>query len=231
MKIKFNILILFLFFQTAIFSQLQSHKAEVSSQNKVNYLLYTPIQKQNSYPLVVFLHGGGQSGSDINLVKKHGLPKLISEGRNFPFYVFAPQNPNKLGLWDDQIINTMVDRLVDSLPINRKQIYLTGLSRGGDGIWRMAINNPNKYAALISVCAANIPIVYLSWTPNLPVWFFHGEKDNIVPVEQTKKAYEKLKKVNPKTKLTLYPEADHDSWTKTFENNEIYDWLLSHHLE
>ncbi|WP_445733952.1 carboxylesterase family protein [Mariniflexile sp.] len=231
MKKELLLILTILFFNPSLFAQLKSFETEVTSKENMKFYLYTPIEKQDVYPLVVFLHGGGQSGSDLNLVKEHGLPKLINEGKNFPFYVFAPQNPNKNGLWDDKVINKMVDHLVDSLSIDTKRIYLTGLSRGGDGIWRMAVNNPNKYAAMLSVCAANIPMVYINWVPNLPVWFFHGEKDSIVPVEQTIQAYEKLKQFNPDAKLTLYPNADHDSWTETFENDAIFIWLLSHKLK
>ncbi len=197
----------------------------------MNFYLYSPAPDKESYPLVVFLHGGGESGDDIELVKRHGFPKLISEGRDFPFYVFAPQNPYLQGLWDDRMVNHMVDKLVDSLNVDVKRIYLVGLSRGGNGIWRLAINNPDKYAAMISICAASIPIQYLKRTPLLPVWFFHGEKDTAVPVAQTIQAYERMKQLNSNVRITLYPEAGHNSWTQTFNNDEIYTWLLSHRLK
>ncbi len=219
--------IAFMSFSTALHAQLQSLETSVSQTEKMNYLLYTPPQQKASYPLMVFLHGGGEGGDDIELVKKHGPPKLIAQGRDFPFYMFAPQNPYKKGLWDDQLVDKMVDKLVDSLNIDTTRIYLVGMSRGGYGVWQMAINHPDKYAAMISVCAATIPMVYVTWISPMPVWLFHGEKDELVPVEQTVEAYKKMKPTNPNVKLTLYPEAKHNSWIATFENEAVYQWLLS----
>ena len=195
----------------------------------MNFLLYAPAEQQNALPLVVFLHGGGESGDDIEKVKTHGLPKLISEGRDFPFYVFAPQNPYEQGFWDDRTVDAMVDNLVDSLAIDTARIYLVGMSRGGYGVWRMAMNHPNKYAAMVAICPASIPVPYLSRVSSLPIWLFHGEQDDVVPVQQTVAAHEILKEINPNAKLTLYPEANHDSWTQTFENDAVYEWLLSQH--
>jgi predicted peptidase len=211
-------------------AQLVPLSVTINHHQKINYLLYTPSLQKASSPLVVFLHGGGESGDDLNLVKRHGLPKLIAQGRDFPFHVLAPQNPYKKGFWDDRMIDEMVDDLIDSLNIDKNKIYLVGMSRGGYGVWRMAINNPDKYAAMISICAAAIPIQYTTRVSTMPIWFFHGQKDDAIPVEQTIAAYEKMKTNNSKVKMTLYPEAKHDSWTETFENDEIYDWLLSHSL-
>jgi predicted peptidase len=212
-------------------AQLEAVETELLRTQKINYLLYTPTGNQAPYPLVVFLHGGGEGGDDIELVKKHGLPKLIAQGRDFPFYVFAPQNPHINGLWDDRMVNELVDELVRTLPIDTTRIYLAGLSRGGYGVWQLAINNPHKYAAMISICAANIPVNYIKNVSSLPVWFFHGEKDVVIPVQQTIEAYEIMKALKPETRLTIYPEANHDSWTQTFENDEVYHWLLLQRLE
>lgn len=227
---KLVLLFLSLSWTSTIFAQLSSHKKEVTNSTEIQYLLYTPKQNQDLYPLVVFLHGGAESDKDLSISKKHGIPKRIAEGKDFPFYVFAPLNPNKKGLWDDRTIHNMAMNLADSLPIDKNRIYLAGLSRGGDGIWRMAVNQPNTYAAMISVCAADIPMIYLKWAKKLPVWFFHGEKDAVVPVEQTKAAYKAFKKLNPNTKLTIYPDAKHDSWTETYNNEAVYTWLLQQHL-
>ncbi|KAB1069426.1 alpha/beta hydrolase [Tamlana haliotis] len=230
MNYKSLFLLLIIFFTGKSFAQLQPYTTEANTQEIYQYLLYTPNKKQEQYPLVVSLHGGANSDTDLNIVKIHGIPKRIAEGKDFPFYVFAPLNPNKKGLWNGRQIHQMVMKLADSLPIDKKRIYLTGLSRGGEGIWRVAVNHPDTYAAMLSVCAADIPMIYIKWAKNLPVWFFHGEKDAVVPVEQTKDAYKILKKLNPKTKLTIYPHATHDSWTETYNNEAVYSWLLEQHL-
>jgi len=231
MKNIFVLLIAFSMSPAGATAQLKAVETELVRTEKMNYLLYTPTGTQSQYPLVVFLHGGGEGGNDIELVKKHGLPKLIAQGRDFPFYVFAPQNPHINGLWDDRMVDKLVDELVHRHNIDTTRIYLAGLSRGGYGVWQMAINHPHKYAAMISICAATIPINYLKNVSGLPVWFFHGEKDDVIPVQQTLQAYETMKVLNPKTRITIYPAANHDSWTQTFENEEIYNWLLLQRLE
>lgn len=211
-------------------AQLDVERSIVAEKDSLNYLLYTPKDTLNKMPLVVFLHGGGEGGTDLELVKTHGLPKLISEGKEFPFYMFAPQNRHVKGLWDDRLIHSKTMELADSLKIDKRRIYLVGMSRGGDGVWRMAVNNPKTYAGLISICAASIPYIYLKNDPALPVWFFHGEKDMVVPVEQTIEAYTRMRQLNENVELTLYPEVNHECWTITFENEEIYSWLLSQQL-
>lgn len=230
MKNTFTILLICLV-QIPLFAQMKVEKTALEQKDSLNYLLYTPKDTVNAMPLVVFLHGGGEGGTEIELVKKHGLPKLISEGRDFPFFVFAPQNRYKNGLWNDRLIHAKTMKLADSLNVDKSRIYLVGMSRGGDGVWRMAVNNPNTYAALISICAASIPYIYLKNDEFLPVWFFHGEKDMIVPVEQTIEAYTRMRQLNENVELTLYPEVNHDCWTITFNNDEIYEWMLSHSLK
>lgn len=228
---KLHVAVLFCFVQMALFAQMRAERTVFNQKDSLNYYLYTPKDSIQNLPLVVFLHGGGEGGINIEAVKAHGIPKLISEGKNFPFYVFAPQNRDLNGFWNDRLIHSKTIALADSLKVDKKRIYLVGMSRGGDGVWRMALNNPNTYAALISVCSASIPYVYLANDPNLPVWFFHGEKDMVVPVEQTIEAYTRMRQLNENVSLTLYPEVNHDCWTITFQNEEIYEWMLSHSLE
>ncbi|GAB5409434.1 MAG: prolyl oligopeptidase family serine peptidase [Balneolaceae bacterium] len=220
-------LVLFLLISSNAFTQPTSLETKVAITTPLQYLLYSPVDIEEKSPLVVFLHGGGEGGTDIEKVKIHGIPKLISEGKKFHFYMIAPQNPYLRGLWDDREVDKLIDEVVNTHNVDPDRIYLVGMSRGGYGVWRMAINNPGKYAAMISVCAASIPSIYTNRVENLPVWFFHGEKDNVVPVEVSINAYNKMKANNQNVKLTLYPEAGHDSWTETFLNDEIYEWLLS----
>ncbi|MFY0689611.1 MAG: dienelactone hydrolase family protein [Cyclobacteriaceae bacterium] len=225
-----GLLLVYVLSHVAVNAQLQAYKSSARGES-FNFLLYEPQDVSSATPLVVFLHGGGEGGDNVELVKKHGLPKLIDQGRSFPFYMLAPQSPYESGFWDDRMVDEMVDRLVDSLNIDVKRIYLTGLSRGGYGVWRMAVNNPKKYAAMISVCAASIPLPYVRRLSHLPVWLFHGDADPVIPTEQSVQAYELMKPNNDKVKLTIYPGVGHDSWVNAFEKEPIYEWLLSQKLE
>lgn len=209
-------------------AQQKAYTIKVKNQSEMNYLLYQPKEMDGEAPLLVFLHGGGEGGNNIEAVKKNGPPKLIEEGREFPFYVLSPQNPYEKGFWDDRAVMELVNKIVKKYNIDKKRIYLSGLSRGGYGAWRLAMNNPDSFAAMIVVCAASSPTVYANWIKDIPVWMFHGEKDNVVPVSESIQMKEALMNVGADVKLTLYPEAGHDAWTETFNNEKVFDWLLEH---
>lgn len=208
--------------------QQKEFSVKIKNQTKINYLLYEPKNIEGEVPLLVFLHGGGEGGDDIENVKKNGPPLLIENGKEFPFYVLSPQNPYVKGFWDDRIVMELVNNIVSKYNIDKNRIYLAGLSRGGYGAWRLAMNNPDRFAAMLVICAACSPTVYAGWVKDIPIWIFHGEKDNVVPVSESMKMADALKAVGADIKLTLYPEANHDSWTKTFNNDEVYEWLLKH---
>ncbi len=214
-----------------ILAQMNSYSTAVERSEKMNFLFYHPEKELDSYPLVVFLHGGGESGDSVELLKKNGIPRYISEGKEYPFYMFAPQNPYRSGLFDSRMIDFMIDQLVDTLSlVDTTRIYLVGMSRGGNAAWMSAVNNPGKYAALLSICAASIPINYLRRAGPIPVWFFHGEDDPVIPVTHTLEAYESLKQHNPNLKLTIYPGVRHGAWVPALEDEEVYEWLLAQSL-
>jgi acetyl esterase/lipase len=123
-----------------LFPAISSAQQEVRTQRQnehepLRYLFYSPAGDEddagNMYPLVLFLHGGGEGGSEIETVKKHGLPKLIEAGKEFPFYVVSPQNPSETRFWDDQQLIRLIDEVIENHPIDESRVYLTGLSRGG----------------------------------------------------------------------------------------------------
>jgi len=209
-------------------AQQKAYSVKVKNLSEMNYLLYEPRAIKEKVPLLVFLHGGGESGDNIEVVKKHGPPKLIDAGKEFPFYVLSPQNPYEKGFWDDRAVMELVDKIVKNNNVDENRIYLAGLSRGGYGAWRLAMNNPDKFAAMIVVCAASSPKGYANWIKHIPVWIFHGEKDRVVPVSESMQMAETLKDLGANVKLTLYPEADHDSWTETFNNDAVYEFLLNY---
>ena len=197
----------------------------------VRYLLYVPKTAANeSLPLVLFLHGGGEGGGDIEKVKKHGLPKLIEAGKEFPFIVVSPQNPSKTEFWDDQQLIRLLDELETELPVDPSRIYLTGLSRGGFGAWRLAIQNPHRFAALVPICGGG-PAPYAKRLKHLPVWSFHGAKDQVIPIQESRRMVDALRAAGGNVKFTIYPEAKHDAWTETYNNPELYQWLLMQRRE
>ncbi|MEM6688554.1 MAG: prolyl oligopeptidase family serine peptidase [Planctomycetota bacterium] len=175
--------------------------------------------------MMLFLHGGGEGGEDLVKVLKHGPPKLAAGGKPFEFLMVAPQNPSLTQHWDDQRLMQLVEKVEAEERIDPERIYLAGLSRGAYGVWRLAIQNPDKFAAMIAVCGGG-DAPYVKRLKSLPIWVFHGAKDNVIPIGESEQMVAGLKKVGGNIRFTVYPDAKHDSWTETYANEEVYRWLL-----
>jgi len=192
----------------------------------MNYLLYLPkdYDQKPSWPLLLFLHGMGERGDNLDLVKKHGPPKLIAEGKEFPFIVLSPQCA--MGHWWETFeLKVLLDEIVQKYKVDQDRIYLTGLSMGGFGTWSLAAYQPNRFAALAPICGGGEPQL-ARWLKHIPVWAFHGAKDPLVPVERSKQMVEALEKNGGIAKLTIYSDAGHDSWTEAYADPQLYEWLL-----
>ena len=214
--------------QSAAARQQAKHfEKEVNVKVKIDYLLYLPVghgSDQKFWPLVLFLHGAGESGDDLNKVKKHGPPKLIEQGKNFPFIVVSPQSRGRG--WDPPTLNAMLDDIIANYKVDRDRIYLTGLSMGGFGTWALAAAHPEKFAAIAPICGGGNP-ADAKKLKDLPIWVFHGAKDSVVRPGQSEVMVKALKDAGAENvKFTLYPDANHDSWTVTYDNPEFYEWLL-----
>ena len=153
-------------------------------QVKLDYLVYLPpdYDSKASWPLLVFLHGAGERGDDLELVKKHGPPKLIEEGKQFPFIVVSPQCP-KDGWWTSKPLEltVLVDEIEAKYKVDKDRIYLTGLSMGGFGTWMLAGYTPERFAALVPICGGGDTLTARR-LGNVPIWVFHGAKDPVVPL-------------------------------------------------
>ena len=205
----------------------------------MQYLFYLPQDYQSKkgrprWPLLLFLHGSGERGTHIQRVAIHGPLKLVRQGKEFPFIIVAPQCPDGQH-WENEPLLKLLDYVTGQYAVDSNRVYLTGLSMGGYGTWRLGLAHPEKFAALVPVCGgANLIDLILgagdkgAALKDLPVWAFHGAKDAAVPLEESERMVKALKKVGAKeVKLTVYPEANHDSWTETYNNPELYEWLLS----
>lgn len=196
-------------------------------QVRLGYLLYLPrdYDKEKSWPLMLFLHGAGERGDDLELVKKHGPPKLIAAGKDFPFIVVSPQCP-KGRWWEPMELVALLDEISGKYKVDPDRIYVTGLSMGGFGSWRLAAYAPERLAAIAPICGGGETY----WTKefaHLPVWAFHGAKDTGVPLERSQAMVDALKKSGGEPKFTIYPDAGHDSWTAAYDDPELYKWLLA----
>lgn len=199
-----------------------------STKINLNYLLYLPkdYDSKDKLPLMIFLHGSGERGNDLELVKRNGPPKLVEEGKDFPFVIISPQCPNGVR-WKTEPLIALIDEVVKSYKIDTNRIYITGLSMGGYGTWKLANEIPNRLAAIVPVCGWGDPFTICE-IGDLPVWAFHGEKDPVVPIKKTQDMVDALKLCKGNVQLTVYQDAGHDSWTETYNNPEVYKWLLEH---
>jgi len=200
----------------------------------LNYLLYVPRDYHKKpdfrWPLLLFLHGIGERGDDLELVKKHGIPK-IAEERDFPFVAISPQCPLH-SMWTMELdtLHALITEATQIYNIDRSRIYLTGLSMGGFGAWHLAEAYPELFAAVVPICGGAVPMIgfpeRIKVLKDTPVWVFHGAKDDAVPLKNSEDLVDVLRKHNGNVRFTVYPDAGHDSWTETYDNPELYKWLL-----
>jgi len=206
---------------------------KVRTTLSANYLLYLPKDYKDSmqqFPLVLFLHGIGERGTDIEKVKIHGLPKLISEGKEFPFIVVSPQCPDDM-FWNTDVLTALIDQIELKYRVDKSRIYVTGLSMGGNGTWSLALAQPNRFAAIAPVCGWSHPVDFCKIV-HMPIWIFHGDKDLVVPLCFSTQIVEQLKACGASNvKFTIYPDVNHNAWTQTYNNEELYKWLLEQSLD
>lgn len=201
---------------------------EITVTAKYHYLLSLPAGYENDdrrWPLMLFLHGAGESGESLAKVKANGPPKLIAGNeRAFPCIVVSPQSPGRG--WNPDYLAALLDDICATYRVDPERIYLTGLSMGGYGSWMLAAAQPNRFAAIVPICGGGNP-ADADTLKGIPIWVFHGAEDKTVKLENSTKMVDALKAVGSDVKFTVYPGVGHDSWTETYANPELYDWLFA----
>jgi predicted peptidase len=208
-------------------------------------------------PVILFLHGIGERGSDGRLQTQAGLPKAVrAEPSRFPAVIVMPQCPDQRWWTDpemEELALAALDAAAGEFDADPKRVYLTGLSMGGFGTWDLAARHPGRFAAVVPVCGGiavpdkliqehpevapfqrpDAPASYSEAARKLgstPVWIFHGAADDVVPVEQARKMNEALKASSGEVRYTEYPGIGHNSWDKAYAEPELMAWLLSKSL-
>src|SRR5882672_4595340 len=206
---------------------------------EIGYLLSLPrnysAKGDQKWPLMLFLHGAGERGTNVWKVATHGPPKNVTNNPDFPFIIVSPQCPEGQ-IWSNDALLALLDEITLKHAVDTSRIYLTGLSMGGYGTWRLGLTHPEKFAAIVPICGGGELITVLvangekaKALKTLGVWAFHGGKDPVVPLGESQRMVELVKKAGVRdVKLKIYPEAGHDSWTETYKDPELYDWLLKH---
>jgi predicted peptidase len=202
----------------------------------LDYILTPPNGRKRvdkGLPLVVFLHGLGERGPDPERVYIHGLARLLKEGKSFPFLTLSPQCPAGT-FWTEETdaLHALIMMVVKKYGVDESRIYITGLSMGGYGTYEMVARYPDLFAAAVPICGGilnRLVLRKLAQIPEVPMWIFHGKLDDVVPVSESQTVYRSLRKAGWKSlRMTLYDDLRHDAWTRTYDNPEVYDFLLEH---
>jgi predicted peptidase len=213
--------------------------ARITRAVTLEYLLFLPADygkvKAKRWPLILFLHGAGERGTNVWLVATHGPPKIVQHRPDFPFLVVSPQCPEGR-VWDKEELIALLDDILRKYKVDKSRVYLTGLSMGGYGTWSLGLACPERFAAIAPICGGGDPVAVMLASPqrllalrSLPVWAFHGAKDPVVKLEESERMLRALREVGcQQVELTVYPAAQHDSWTESYENPKLYDWFLQH---
>lgn len=204
------------------------------SQVKMGYLLHLPTGYDpaagKKWPLVIFLHGAGERGDNIDLVKVHGPPKLAEKNPDLPYIIVSPQCPTGKR-WDNTpLMQAWLNELLGDYKVDTSRIYLTGLSMGGYGTWHWAAAEPQRFAAIVPICGGGDPAT-AERLKSIPTWVFHGDKDQAVPITQSQKMIDAIKAAGGDPKFTIYEGVGHDSWTATYDNGDVWKWMLEQRLK
>jgi dienelactone hydrolase len=193
------------------------------------HLLYLPrdydLAPEKRWPLVLYLHGSGEIGDDLDQVRKSGLAKRVEEGQSFPFILVAPQSPEEEWFWLSAAQEALLEEVIGRYRVDPDRVYATGFSMGGRGTWVQAIEYPDRFAAVAPICGSIPEPEEASRIRHIPVWAFLGAKDGDQSMRQMVEA---LQAAGGNAKLTVYPDAGHDAWTPAYADPALYEWLLSH---
>lgn len=214
-------------------TQIPRHfEAQITQTVQLDYLLYLPPgygdDPDERLPVILFLHSAGARGSDVEMVRLNGIPQILESGHDLPFIVVSPQCPAD-SHWTLHIdaLNALLKNVIANYLADENRVYLTGMSLGGAGTWFLAGAYPERFAAIAPLCGRIVPLP-LTRFRELPIWAFHGELDDVIPISETQRTVDGLKATGVNVQLTVYPDAGHDIGEQTYNNPELYAWFLNH---
>jgi predicted peptidase len=178
-----------------------------------------------TWPLVFFLHGSGERGSELDLVKRHGPPKLVDQGQRFPFILVSPQLDADRR-WDPHQLQALSQHLQLRLRVDARRVMATGLSLGGHGCWDWACAYPASLAAIAPVCGFGTPAQACAMR-DVPVRAYHGDADTVVPLARQQEMIAALRACGGSAELTIYPGVGHNAWDPAYADPQLYAWLLA----
>ncbi len=206
----------------------------IYGESVFDYLLYLPknYDVQKKYPLLIFLHGAGERGNDLSILKRHSIPCLFDGDVNYEAIVISPQcKADKTWSSTPEKVVEFINEMTEKYNADKDAVVITGISMGGYGTWQIIMDNPGLFAAAAPICGGG-----MAWRAevikDLPLRIYHGEEDGVVNVFYSKDIYQALKNRGAKdVQLFLYPNVGHDVWEKVYNETDLIDWLLSKRRE
>jgi len=210
-----------------------------SEKAQLDFLLYLPNDydkdPQQKWPLIVYLHGAPFRGSSLELLKEESLPRRLEGETELPFIIVSPLGDGEYEFWNkDEMINplfTLLEEIQSLYSVDNKRIYLTGNDVGGNGVWEIGLRYPEYFAALAPISG------YFGWPPkvpenicdlkDVPIWAFHGGRDDIIPVEAGQELVDALNNCGGNAKFTISPNMQIDVRIKIYSEPDLYEWFLS----
>lgn len=205
------------------------HKWNSERYYNFKYVQYLPKNYDGTkkYPLVLYLHGTGQRGDNVEDVTKHGYMRYVrEENKEFPFIIISPQCPSEKywGCYTESLI-AFLDYICEDLFVDESKIYLTGNSMGGTGTWMLAMAAPEKFAAIAPICASGI-----CWNAEplkeIPIYMYHGDCDEVVPIYESMTMLKNVNKIGGNAKLKICYGVGHNAWDYAYTDNELIEWML-----
>lgn len=196
----------------------------------VGYLLYLPedYSPDRPQPLMLFLHGRGESRGGLSAVAKWGPPRMAARGDRLPWIIVSPQCPAD-DRWDSPVqqerLLKLLDNIRQTLAVDASKILVTGLSMGGAGTWSLASAHPELFAAAVPVCGwGNMELA--DRLAGLPVWAWHGTDDPVVPFAGSRDMIEAIAAAGGQNaRLTGLEGIGHNSWSAAYESPDLWDWM------
>jgi predicted peptidase len=194
----------------------------------MRFWLYLPqgyLKSRQRWPLLVFLHGSGERGDDLEAVKRNGPPQRIEQGEHYPCILVSPQLEADAD-WDPARLHALHAALQQVLRVDSRHISATGLSRGGHGVWDWAAAYPEDLAAIAPVCGYSDPAAVCR-ARLVPVRAYHGDADTVVPIESQQACVDALRACGGQAEFIIYPGVGHAAWIPAYEDPALLPWLLA----
>jgi len=222
MNLKHLYILIFCFIYSLGFSQLKPIKNQTTYPFWINVPEKESTEKQ---PLLIFLHGKSLSGTDLNRVRRYGVLRAMDKGRKIPAIVVAPQLAK--GSWNPDKVLEVLEYVKKNYNVDESRIYVCGMSLGGYGTLHFAGKHADKITAAVAICGGG-NVKDGCKLATIPLWIQHGDVDYIVPMSESKKIVEAIKKCdeNANVTLTIIKGGNHSNVERLFHENAIYDWIF-----